>query len=121
VSVIAFRNVVRYVKDLDRGARCYVALGFHEHRRMGDMVVLVHPEGLKLVLHAWNDPRPTHELDTALGFTMTGDVAAARRFVEAAGCTLLRAPDESDAGFFYIYADPDGNPINLVGRPGGKA
>lgn len=43
------------------------------------------------------------------------DVRAARDYVEKAGWRLLRAPDDSDEGFFFIYADLDGNPINLVG------
>ncbi len=42
---------------------------------------------------------------------------AARKFVEAAGFKLLRAPADGDAGFFFIYGDLDGNPINLVGMP----
>lgn len=113
---VALRNVVRYVRDVDANLPLYEALGFKAGHRMEDMVVLQHEDGLKLVLHRW-EQRPTSWLDTAIGFTMTGTVEEARAFVEKAGFKLLRAPDEGDAGFFFIYGDLDGNPINLVGRP----
>lgn len=47
---------------------------------------------------------------------MFSDVAAARKFVEEAGFKLLRLPADGDNGFFFIYGDIDGNPINLVGK-----
>ncbi|HMM36020.1 MAG TPA: hypothetical protein PKA62_14960, partial [Thermoanaerobaculia bacterium] len=95
----------------------YGALGFEQERSMGeDMVVLRNADGVQLVLHRW-DERPVDTLDTALGFTITGSVEEARRFVEQAGFRCLREPEEGDAGFFFIYGDLDGNPINLVGRP----
>jgi hypothetical protein len=83
------------------------------------MAILQNAMGLKLVLHSWSDHQG-QITESALGFTMTGSVEEARAFVEAAGFTLLRAPDKEDAGFFYIYGDLDGNPINLVGRPAQK-
>lgn len=113
---IQFRNVTRYVKDVAASEPLYAALGFARERAMGDMVVLRNAAGVQLILHRW-DERPVSELDTALGFTITGPVPEARRFVEAAGFKCLREPQEGDAGFFFIYGDLDGNPINLVGRP----
>jgi len=118
---VEFRNVVRYVRDVEANVPLYHAIGFTKVvRRMEDMVVLQNDLGLKLVLHRW-DERPTSWLDTALGLTMTGTVDEARAFVEKAGFRLLRAPDAEDAGFFYVYGDLDGNPVNLVGHPGARS
>lgn len=111
---IAFRNVVRYVREPERNVPLYEALGFKLARSMGGMAILQNQEGLKLLLH---EGEPEGHNVTALGFTMLeNDVAASRAYVEKAGWTLLRAPDESDQGFFFIYGDLDGNPINLVGE-----
>lgn len=44
------------------------------------------------------------------------NIAEARKFVETAGFKLLRSPAQGDNGFFFIYGDLDGNPINLVGK-----
>lgn len=111
---IAFRNVVRYVREPEQNVPLYEALGFKLARSMGGMAILQNAEGLKLVLHE-GEPQATN--GTALGFTMLdNDVAASRAYVEKAGWRLLRAPDASDEGFFYIYGDLDGNPINLVGQ-----
>jgi len=113
---ISFRNVVRYVKDLDANSKLYEAVGFKFQRRTGDMIVLKNDEGLTLILHQWNDPRPTTYLDSSIGFTIKEDVAAARKFVEDIGFKLLRSPAAGDNGYFFIYGDLDGNPINLVGH-----
>lgn len=116
---IEFRNVVRYVRDVSANLPLYQALGFTIAQQMGaNMAILTNASGLKLVLHSWDD----HEgklRDSALGFSVTGELQAARDYLEAHGFRLLRAPDAQDAGFFYVYGDLDGNPINLVGkRPG---
>lgn len=113
---LKFRNVTRYVRDVEANVALYRALGFEQERAMGDMAVLRNEEGVQLILHRW-DERPVNQLDTAIGFTMTGSVPECRRYVEEAGFRCLREPDEGDAGFFFIYGDLDGNPINLVGRP----
>lgn len=113
---VKFRNITRYVRDVPANVPLYRALGFEQERAMGDMVVLRNAEGVQLVLHRWEE-RPVHLLDTALGFTITGSVEEARRFLEEAGFRCLREPDQGDAGFFFVYGDLDGNPINLVGRP----
>jgi catechol 2,3-dioxygenase-like lactoylglutathione lyase family enzyme len=115
---LAFRNVVRYNRDVKANVPLYEALGFQPVRVMEGFAVLQNEQGLKLVLHE-GEPHPDPVSSGALGFTMLqGDVAAARAFVEKAGWRLLRAPDASDEGFFFIYGDLDGNPINLVGdRP----
>jgi catechol 2,3-dioxygenase-like lactoylglutathione lyase family enzyme len=111
---VAFRNVVRYHKDVAKNVPLYEALGFRPLRVMEGFAILQNDAGLKLVLH---EGEPHGENVTALGFTMVdNDVKAARAFVEKAGWRLLRAPDPSDEGFFYIYGDLDGNPINLVGE-----
>ena len=113
---IAFRNVVRYARDVRKSAPLYEALGFRAVHVMDGFATLQNAEGLKLVLHE-GEPTPDIASSTALGFTMLGnDVAASRAFVEQAGWRLLRAPDEGDEGFFFIYGDFDGNPINLVGE-----
>lgn len=113
---VAFRNVVRYCRDVPRSVPLYEALGFRALRAMEGFAVLQNEEGLKLVLHE-GEPRPDAASATALGFTMVGnDVEAARAYVEKAGWRLLRAPDSADEGFFYIYGDLDGNPVNLVGE-----
>jgi hypothetical protein len=113
---LRLRNVARYVGDVDASVPLYEALGFHVVRSGHDMTVLEHTDGLQLVLHRW-DERPTTLLDTAIGFTISGDAAELRAHLEAAGWTLLRAPHESDVGYFFIYGDRDGNPVNLVGTP----
>lgn len=111
---IAFRNVVRYCRDVKASAPLYEALGFKPLRVMDGFATLQNAEGVKLVLH---EGEPQGSNVTALGFTMLhNDVAASRAFVEKAGWKLVRAPDEADEGFFFIYADHDGNPINLVGE-----
>lgn len=117
---LTLRNVARYVRDVAANVPLYEALGFRLVRTGGDLAVLQHHDGLQLVLHRW-DERPTTMLDTAIGFTLAGDAAPARAFVEAAGWTLVRAPHEGDVGYFLIYGDLDGNPINLVGKPRGTA
>lgn len=112
---VAFRNVVRYCRDVQASAPLYAALGFAPVRVMEGFAILRHESGLSLVLHE-GEPQPDPTGATALGFTIVdNDVRAARVFVEKAGFRLLRAPDASDEGFFYIYGDLDGNPINLVG------
>jgi catechol 2,3-dioxygenase-like lactoylglutathione lyase family enzyme len=114
---ITFRNVARYVQDVEANLPLYQALGFEVVRQMGrDMAILKNEEGLQLVLHSWTDHQAA-SLDTALGFTITGSVEEARAYVEQAGFICLREPQADDAGFFYIYGDKDKNPINLVGRP----
>ena len=110
---VAFRNVVRYARDVRAAAPLYEALGFRPLRVMDGFAVLQNAEGVKLVLH---EGEPEGRNVTALGFTMTGSVDEARAFVEKAGWRLLRAPDAADEGFFFIYGDLDGNPINLVGE-----
>ena len=112
-SPIAFRNVVRYARDVRASVPLYEALGFRALRAMDGFAVLQNAEGLKLVLH---EGEPEGRNVTALGFTMTGSVDEARGFVEKAGWRLLRAPDAADEGLFYIYGDLDGNPVNLVGE-----
>jgi catechol 2,3-dioxygenase-like lactoylglutathione lyase family enzyme len=113
---LSLRNVARYVRDVDANVPLYQALGFSPARNAGDMVVLQHADGLQLVLHRW-DERPTTMLDTAIGFTLAGDPSDVRAYLEAAGWRLLRAPHEGDVGYFFIYGDLDGNPVNLVGKP----
>lgn len=113
---LTLRNIARYVKDVEASARLYEALGFRFVRDGGDLVVLQHTDGLQLVLHRW-DERPTTMLDTAIGFTLAGDAADVQAYLEAAGWQLLRAPHQGDVGYFFIYGDLDGNPINLVGKP----
>jgi|SRR5688572_9634421 len=113
---LTLRNVARYVRDVEANAALYEALGFRRVRDGGDLLVLQHHDGLQLVLHRW-DERPTTQLDTAIGFTIAGDAQDVRAHLETAGWTLLRAPHEGDVGYFFIYGDLDGNPINLVGKP----
>ncbi|MEA3191211.1 MAG: hypothetical protein QOD77_1793 [Thermoplasmata archaeon] len=113
---LTLRNVARYVRDVDANVPLYEALGFTQVRHAGDMAVLQHHDGLQLVLHRWDD-RPTTMLDTAIGFTLAGDAADVQKHIETAGWTLLRAPHSGDVGYFLIYGDLDGNPINLVGKP----
>lgn len=113
---IAFRNVVRYNRDVAGNVPLYEALGFKPLRAMEGFAILQNAEGLKLVLHE-GEPLADLAGATSIGFTMLeNDVAASRAFVEKAGWKLLRAPDEGDEGFFFIYGDLDGNPINLVGE-----
>lgn len=113
---LSLRNIARYVKDPEANQPLYEALGFTLARHAGDMIVMEHPDGMQMVLHRW-DERPTSMLDTAIGFTIGGDVAELHNHLLAAGWNLLRAPHESDVGYFRIYGDLDGNPINLVGKP----
>lgn len=114
---LTLRNVARYAKDIDANVPLYEALGFHVERRAGDLIALRHHDGLQLVLHRWDErPTPTM-LDSAIGFTIAGDAADLRAHLEAAGWRLLRAPHEGDVGYFFIYGDLEGNPINLVGKP----
>ncbi|HWG92464.1 MAG TPA: VOC family protein [Candidatus Thermoplasmatota archaeon] len=113
---IAFRNVARYVSDVEKALPLYEALGFKRVRAFPGFAILEASGGARLVLHEWEGINPPIT-STALGFTMlNNDVARARQHVEQAGWRLLRAPDEEDEGFFFIYADPDGNTINLVGE-----
>jgi hypothetical protein len=113
---LSLRNVARYVRDIQGNVPLYEAIGFKRVRDAGDLVVLQHHDGLQLVLHRW-DERPTTLLDTAIGFTLSGDAGDVKAHLEAAGWKLLRAPHEGDVGYFIIYGDLDGNPINLVGKP----
>ena len=113
---LSLRNVARYVRDIQANVPLYEAIGFKRLRDAGDLVVLQHHDGLQLVLHRW-DERPTTLLDTAIGFTLSGDASDVKAHLEAAGWKLLRSPHEGDVGYFIIYGDLDGNPINLVGKP----
>lgn len=113
---LKLRNIARYVRDVEASRPLYEALGFAFVRDAGDMIVMEHHDGLQLVLHRW-DERPTTMLDTAIGFTLSGDEADVRVHLETAGWTLIRAPQHGDVGYFLIYGDLDGNPINLVGKP----
>ncbi len=113
---IEFRNVVRYVQDVQANLPLYKALGFEVVQSMGaDMAIMKNAAGLKLVLHSWSDHKG-RLLDTSLGFSVTGTLEEARDYLVASGFRLLREPEKSDAGFFFIYGDLDGNPVNLVGR-----
>ena len=113
---LSLRNVARYVRDVAANVPLYEAIGFKAVRDGGDLAVLRHHDGLQLVLHRW-DERPTTLLDTAIGFTLSGEAADVKAHLEAAGWRLLRSPHEGDVGYFIIYGDLDGNPINLVGKP----
>ncbi len=117
---LSIRNIARYVQDPNANVPLYEAMGFTFVRDAGDMVVLEHTDGMQLILHRW-DERPTTMLDTAIGFTISGAGDDLRNHLEAAGWKLLRAPHESDVGYFFIYGDLDGNPINLVGKPVSQA
>ena len=113
---IAFRNVVRYNREVAKNVPLYEALGFRPLRVMEGFAVLQNEEGVKLVLHE-GAPDADFANASALGFTMLdNDVEGARAFVEKAGWRLLRAPAAEDEGFFFVYGDLDGNPINLVGE-----
>lgn len=116
-SPVEFRNVARYVEDVEANVPLYEAIGFAVERHMGDMAVLENDRGLQLILHAWEDHEGSMS-DTAIGLTITGDVDEARDYLEKAGFACLREPEEADEGFFFIYGDRNGNPVNLVGRPG---
>lgn len=126
-SPLQFRNVSRYVRDVDANVPLYEAIGFRKERAMGDMVVLRNEEGLSLILHRL-DGEGAADRGTALGFTVTGTLDEARRHIEAAGFRCLREPAPEDRAVFFIYGDLDGNPVNLVlppkppaagsGRPG---
>ncbi len=113
---LSLRKIARSVQDVEASVPLYEALGFQVAREAGDMTVLQHPDGMQMVLHRW-DERPTSMLDTAIGFTISGDADAIQEHLKAAGWKLLRAPHASDVGYFFIYGDLDGNPINLVGKP----
>ncbi len=113
---LSLRNVARYCRDVHANVPLYEAIGFRRLRDAGDLVVLQHHDGLQLVLHRW-DERPTTLLDTAIGFTLSGDAKDVKAHLESAGWRLLRSPHEGDVGYFIIYGDLDGNPINLVGKP----
>lgn len=113
---LSLRNVARYVRDVAANIPLYESVGFTVVRHAGDMVVLRHHDGLQLVLHRW-DERPATLLDTAIGFTLAGDAEDVQKHLETAGWRLLRAPQHGDVGYFFIYGDLDGNPINLVGKP----
>jgi predicted lactoylglutathione lyase len=117
---LSLRNVARYVQDVAASTKLYEAIGFKMSREAGDMNVLEHADGMQLVLHRW-DERPTNMLDTAIGFSLSGDAEPVQEYLEAAGWSLLRAPHSSDVGYFFIYGDLDGNPINLVGKPLGQS
>ena len=96
MNPIEFRNVARYVQDVEANLPLYQALGFEVLQQMGTgMAILKNAAGLKLVLHSWDDHQGKH-LDTALGFTITGSVEEARAYVEKAGFRLLREPDAED-------------------------
>jgi hypothetical protein len=113
---ISFRNLARYVRDVAGNLPLYQALGFEVRQKMGtDMAILENEEGLKLVLHSWSEHKG-RLLDTGIGFSLTGTLEEARQYLEDAGFKLLRSPEDADAGFFFIYGDLDGNPINLVGK-----
>ena len=113
---LSLRNIARYVRDIQANVPLYEAIGFKRLRDAGDLVVLQHHDGLQLVLHRW-DERPTTMLDTAIGFTLSGDAKDVKTHLETAGWKLLRSPHEGDVGYFIIYGDLDGNPIKLVGKP----
>ncbi|MEK6986068.1 MAG: VOC family protein [Candidatus Thermoplasmatota archaeon] len=114
---LSLRNVARYAKDIHANVPLYEAIGFKKIRDAGDLVVLQHHDGMQMVLHRWDEGHNPTQLDTAIGFTLSGDAADAKKHLEAAGWKLLRAPHEGDVGYFIIYGDLDGNPINLVGKP----
>jgi hypothetical protein len=48
---ISFRNIVRYVKDIEENSKLYQALGFEFVSKRGDMITLKNAEGLSLILH----------------------------------------------------------------------
>lgn len=115
-SPIAFRNVVRYNRNVEKNVPLYEALGFKPARVMEGFAVLQNDAGVKLILHE-GAPEADAVNVTALGFTMIGnDVEKSRAHVEKAGWKLIREPSPDDEGFFYYYGDLDGNPITLVGE-----
>lgn len=114
---ISFRNVARYVRDVDASVPLYEALGFRVVRRLSDLVVLENDEGFRVVLHVIVPGLPAELNETAIGFTVEGPIEEARAYLETAGFRLLRAPAHGDVGFFFIYGDRDGNPVNLVAMP----
>ncbi len=117
---LKFRNLTRYVNDVEANIPLYEALGFKVIRSMKGMTIMQNEEGVKLNLHVWENAKGKIT-DTAIGFTVTGTVQEARHYLEKAGFRCLREPEEGDEGFFYIYGDLDSNPINLVGRGHSKS
>lgn len=117
MAPVRFRNVTRYVEDVEANVPLYEALGFTVTRRMGPHLArLEGPDGLELVLHGSEsrDPGPG---ETSVGATITGSVEAAREHMREAGFELVRKPQEEDEGYFFVYADLAGNPVTLVGEP----
>ncbi len=113
---LAFRNITRYAKDVEANVPLYLALGYKPLRAMEGFAILAMDGAPNIVLHSADHVRLGEEA-TAIGFTIVDDdVERACKHVEDAGWTLRRAPSEEDMGFFYIYADRDGNEINLVGK-----
>ena len=72
---------------------------------------------LRNVARYGRDVHANVPLYEAIGFTLSGDAKDVKAHLEAAGWKLLRSPHEGDVGYFIIYGDLDGNPINLVGKP----
>lgn len=114
---VEFRNVTRYVEDVEANVPLYEALGFEVSQRMGPhMARLEGPDGFELVLHGSEDRDPVAG-ETSVGATVTGSVDEAREHMREAGFELVRKPQEEDEGYFFVYADLSGNPVTLVGEP----
>lgn len=117
MAPVRFRNVTRYVTDVEANVPLYEALGFEVTQRMGPHLArLEGPDGLELVLHGADEREPGPG-ETSIGATITGDVEAAREHMLEAGFELVRKPQEEDEGYFFVYADLAGNPVTLVGDP----
>jgi catechol 2,3-dioxygenase-like lactoylglutathione lyase family enzyme len=114
---VRFRNVTRYVEDVEANVPLYEALGLTLEQQMGSHLArLQGPDGTELVLHAAADRDPGHG-ETTIGATATGDVEAALEHMREAGFELVRKPQEEDEGTFYVYEDLSGNPVTLVADP----
>ena len=109
-------NVTLYVSNMDRAVRFYTeTLGLKLAYRFGDHWAAVElGKGLTIGLHPASEQMPSgHKGSMAIGLELNSPIREAVKTLESKGVRFQGTINESKAGAFIGFEDPDGNQLYL--------
>lgn len=111
--------VMLFTSDMDRALAWYQdVLGLTTRARHGDFAVL-ETGGVPIALHGGADPAVAAARSAgATPVLRVDDYAAAKAALEAKGCAFT-FENRTPHAVFGSFADPDGNPLQIIQRLGG--